>query len=367
MKNSTINFMSKDDDLDRLIEILPKPIQTPIRSHPNKNSLVEIIMDLGRLPEARFLTHPEYISNKVISWQDLDYSIKRLSKFTDDNRAGIERTLHRISCIRNRQGLVIGLTCRVGRAMFGTINGIRDLLESGKSFLILGCPGVGKTTMVREIARVLANELEKRVVIIDTSNEIAGDSDVPHIGIGRARRMQVSRTDFQHRVMIEAVENHMPEVIIIDEIGTELESLAAKTIAERGVQLIGTAHGNSLGNLVKNPILADLVGGVQHVIISDEEARRRGTQKSILERKGPPVFHSALELSERFCWVVHDKVDNSVDLLLQGLDPHSQIRRFDPGSRLSIMTNKVEMSSSNSKEKPQKSNKNWRKNSRPLL
>nr|YP_009674942.1 conserved hypothetical plastid protein Ycf45 [Rhizochromulina marina]QDH81793.1 conserved hypothetical plastid protein Ycf45 [Rhizochromulina marina] len=356
--------MSTDEDLDRLIEILPKSIQHIIETHQYKQSLVEIVMDLGRRPEARFLTHPEYLSAKLISWQDLDYSTKRLSKFTDDNRAGIERTLHRISCIRNRQGLVIGLTCRVGRAMYGTINGIRDLLESGKSFLILGCPGVGKTTMVREIARVLANEMEKRVVIIDTSNEIAGDSDVPHFGIGRARRMQVSRTDLQHKVMIEAVENHMPEVIIIDEIGTELESSAAKTIAERGVQLIGTAHGNSLGSLVKNPVLSDLVGGVQHVIISDEEARRRGTQKSILERKGPPVFYSALELNDRFCWIVHEHVDRSVDMLLQGLEPRFQIRRFDPESRLSISLQKVDSSSTSSKGKAMKSNKNWRKNSR---
>ena len=261
------------EDLERLIDILPKSIQKTIHTHTQKDTLVEIVMDLGRRPEARFPSHPEYLSPKPITWQDLDYSVKRLSKFTDDNRAGIERTLHRISCIRNRQGLIIGLTCRVGRAMYGTINIIRDLLESKQSILILGRPGVGKTTMVREIARVLANEMEKRVVIIDTSNEIAGDSDVPHIGIGRARRMQVSRTDLQHKIMIEAVENHMPEVIIIDEIGTELEAIAAQTIAERGVQLIGTAHGNYLGSLIKNPTLSDLVGGIQYVTLSDEEAR----------------------------------------------------------------------------------------------
>lgn len=356
--------MVRDSDLERLIDILPKSIQNSLKIHSNKDNLVEIVMDLGRRPEARFVTHHEYLSHRLISWQDLDYAIKRLSKFTDDNRAGIERTLHRISCIRNRQGLIIGLTCRVGRVMYGTINGIRDLLESEKSFLILGCPGVGKTTMVREIARVLANEMDKRVVIIDTSNEIAGDSDVPHFGIGRARRMQVARTDLQHNVMIEAVENHMPEVIIIDEIGTELESLAAKTIAERGVQLIGTAHGNSLGNLVKNPILSDLVGGVQHVIISDEEARRRGTQKSILERKGPPVFNSALELNERFCWVVHERVDQSVDLLLQGFEPRFQVRRFEQVGRHSISVQNTTKDLDYQKNKSTKSNKNWRKSTR---
>ena len=318
-----------EQDLDRLIRILPKSIQQSINEHPDKDILIEIVMDLGRRPEARFPTHPEYLSQQVITWQDLDYSIKRLSRFADDNRAGIERTLHRISCIRNRQGLVIGLTCRVGRAMYGTINSIRDLLESGKSLLILGKPGVGKTTMVREIARVLANEMEKRVVIIDTSNEIAGDSDVPHVGIGRARRMQVSRTDLQHKVMIEAAENHMPEVIIIDEIGTELEAKAAQTITERGVQLIGTAHGNYLGSLVKNPTLSDLVGGIQYVTLSDEEARRRGTQKSILERKGPAAFNFALEINERLVWTIHERVEESVDMILQGLDPKLQVRNFN--------------------------------------
>jgi stage III sporulation protein SpoIIIAA len=350
-----------EQDLDRLIRILPKSIQQSINEHPDKDILIEIVMDLGRRPEARFPTHPEYLSQQVITWQDLDYSIKRLSRFADDNRAGIERTLHRISCIRNRQGLVIGLTCRVGRAMYGTINSIRDLLESGKSLLILGKPGVGKTTMVREIARVLANEMEKRVVIIDTSNEIAGDSDIPHVGIGRARRMQVSRTDLQHKVMIEAVENHMPEVIIIDEIGTELEAKAAQTITERGVQLIGTAHGNYLGSLVKNPTLSDLVGGIQYVTLSDEEARRRGTQKSILERKGPAAFNFALEINERLVWTIHERVEESVDMILQGLDPKLQVRNFNIEGQFKIYLKKPDLFDKFNTNTLTKSNKLWRR------
>ena len=310
--------MRINEDLACLIDILPKSLQDTIRQHPEKDTLIEIVMDLGRRPEARFPTHPEYLSPNVITWQDLDYSVKRLSKFADDNRAGIERTLHRISCIRNRQGQIVGLTCRVGRAMCGTINIIRDLLESGKSILILGRPGVGKTTMVREIARVIANEMEKRVVIIDTSNEIAGNSDIPHVGIGRARRMQVSHTDLQHKVMIEAVENHMPEIIIIDEIGTELEAAAARTIAERGVQLVGTAHGNALENLIKNPTITDLIGGIQYVTLGDEEAKRRSSSKSILERKAPPTFEVAVEIHDAKTWVIHENIEQSVDLLLQG-------------------------------------------------
>jgi len=318
--------MSVDEDLDKLLETLPSFLNNHITNYSSKDKIIEIVMDLGRRPEARFSTGPEYLSQKIISWQDLEYTTKRISKFSNENRAGIERTLHRISCIRNRQFLITGLTCRVGRAIFGTICLIRDLLESGQSILILGKPGVGKTTIIREIARVLSDEMEKRVIIVDTSNEIAGDSDIPHPGIGRARRMQVSQTDLQHHVMIEAVENHMPQVIIIDEIGTELEALAARTIAEKGVQLVGTTHGNCLENVIKNPPLTDLIGGIQYVTLSDEEAKRRKTQKSILERKGYPAFQIAIEINEQNCWTIHENVQESIDLLLRGTFSVNQTR-----------------------------------------
>ena len=306
------------DDLNKLLEILPDFVRIPLEQDKNRKALIEIVMDLGRRPEARFPHGPKYLSNKTISWQDLDFCIRKIGNFSSDNRSGIERTLHRISSIRNRKGTIVGLTFRVGRAIFGTINIVRDLLEKRESLLLLGRPGVGKTTAIREIARILADEMERRVVIIDTSNEIAGDGDIPHPAIGRARRMQVSRPELQHQVMIEAVENHMPEVIIIDEIGTELEALAARTIAERGVQLVGTAHGNYLDSLIKNPILSDLVGGIQYVTLGDDEAKRRGTQKSILERKAAPAFQVAIEIHERDKWIVHECVDEAVDQLLQG-------------------------------------------------
>ena len=318
--------MTDNEDLDKLLENLPFFIQENLNNHSNKDKLIEIVIDLGRRPEARFDTGSEYLSQKIISWQDIDYITKRISRYSNDNRAGIERTLHRISCIRNRQSIISGLTCRVGRAIFGTISIIRDLLESGQSILILGRPGVGKTTIIREIARVLSDEMEKRVIIIDTSNEIAGDTDIPHSGIGRARRMQVSKTELQHQVMIEAVENHMPEVIIIDEIGTELEALAARTIAEKGVQLVGTTHGNCLENLIKNPPLADLIGGIQYVTLSDEEAKRRGTQKSILERKAYPAFQIAIEINEPNSWTIHEEIKDSIDLLLRENYSVTQIR-----------------------------------------
>jgi stage III sporulation protein SpoIIIAA len=332
--------MSVNNDLKKLIDSLPFFLQENLSQHPNKDKLIEIVLDLGRRPEARFISGPEYLSQKIISWQDIDYLTKRVSKFSNENRAGIERTLHRISCIRNRQFLINGLTCRVGRAVFGTISVVRDLLESKKSILILGKPGVGKTTVIREIARVLADEMEKRVIIVDTSNEIAGDSDIPHSGIGRARRMQVSKTELQHQVMLEAVENHMPQVIIIDEIGTELEVLAARTIAEKGVQLVGTTHGNCLENLIKNPPLTDLIGGIQYVTLSDDEAKRRGTQKSILERKAYPSFEVIIEINQQNSWTIHEDVKNSVDLFLRGNFIIGQIRQFSLAEKIKIKSKK---------------------------
>jgi stage III sporulation protein SpoIIIAA len=337
--------MDSTSDLEKLIENLPFFLQKYLNRHNSKDQLLEIVLDLGRRPEARFLYGPEYISQKIISWQDIDFVVKRISKFSNENRAGIERTLHRISCIRNRQFLINGLTCRIGRAMFGTISVIRDLLEYEKSILILGKPGVGKTTIIREIGRVLADEMEKRVIIIDTSNEIGGDSDISHSGIGRARRMQVPNADLQHQIMIEAIENHMPQVIIIDEIGTDLEVLAARTIAEKGVQLIGTTHGNCLENLIKNPPLADLIGGIQYVTLSDDEAKRRGTQKSILERKGYPAFEIIVEINTSKSWTIHEDVKTSVDLLLRNNFGINQLRQFLLADIIQIKCQSVQNSS----------------------
>ena len=355
--------MNVNDDLEKLIENLPFFLQEQLNQHSDKDQLIEIVLDLGRRPEARFVTGPQYLSQKIISWQDIDYTTKRISKFSNENRAGIERTLHRISCIRNRQFLINGLTCRVGRAVFGIISVVRDLLESEKSILILGKPGVGKTTIIREIARVLADEMQKRVIIIDTANEIAGDSDIPHPGIGRARRMQVAKTEFQHQVMIEAVENHMPQVIIVDEIGTELEVLAARTIAEKGVQLVGTTHGNCLENLIKNPPLVDLIGGIQYVTLSDDEAKRRGTQKSILERKAYPAFEIIIEINHQNSWTIHEDVNKAVDLFLRGNFGVRQVRKFHLTEKIKIKYPKAQNSLINSSNNLNNSflrrNKNW--------
>ena len=306
------------DDLEALLATLPPGIHDAVNRLENRSELLEIVMDLGRFAEGRFPEGEVILSTEPITSADLEYVVERIGEFGDDNRAGIERTLHRISALRNRKGKVVGLTCRIGRAVLGSIALIRDIVEQGQSILILGRPGVGKTTLLREIARVLADEANKRVVVVDTSNEIAGDGDIPHHGIGRARRMQVARTAEQHAVMIEAVENHMPQVIVIDEIGTELEAVAARTIAERGVQLVATAHGNSLGNLLVNPTLSDLVGGIQTVTLGDEEARRRHTQKSILERKAPPTFDVVVEQQSWQELIVHRDVAETVDSMLRG-------------------------------------------------
>jgi len=317
------------DDLDALLSILPPHIYQPLCQQENTSELLEVILDLGRSPEARFPQREVVLNPQEVTESDIEYVVSRISSFGDDNRAGIERTLHRISAIRNRKGRIVGLTCRVGRAVFGTIKVIEDLIQSGKSVLLLGRPGVGKTTMLREVARVLADDFNKRVIIVDTSNEIAGDGDIPHPAIGHARRMQVTTPTQQHAVMIEAVENHMPEVIVIDEIGTELEAQAARTIAERGVQLVGTAHGNTLDNLMMNPTLADLIGGIQTVTLGDEEAKRRGTQKSILERTSPPTFDIVVEIQDWDKVAIHPDVGEAVDAILRGQPSATEIRWLD--------------------------------------
>jgi len=320
------------DDLHALLAALPPEIVGALEKLSPDRDLIEVIMDLGRRPEARFGGGGEQVllEREVVD-DDIQYVVDHIGSFGEDNRAGIERTLHRISALRNRSGKTVGLTCRIGRAVFGTIEIIEDFVESGKSILIMGRPGIGKTTMLREAARVLADDFDKRVVVVDTSNEIAGDGDIPHPGIGRARRMQVPTPAQQHHVMIEAVENHMPEVIVIDEIGTELEAAAARTIAERGVQLIGTAHGNNLDNLMLNPTLSDLIGGIQSVTLGDEEARRRRTQKSVLERKAPPTFDVIIEIQDRDRVMVHGDVADTVDALLRGDPVAPELRWRDEG------------------------------------
>jgi stage III sporulation protein SpoIIIAA len=332
LKRFMLEHQKITDDLDLLLGILPPHIAETLHELDDSDNLLEVVMDLGRLPKARFVQREATLSDQEITYEDLQAITQAISEFDADNRAGIERTLHRISAIRNRHGDVIGLTLRIGRAVYGTSDIIQDLIESGASILILGRPGVGKTTILREAARILAESA--RVIIVDTSNEIGGDGDVPHPAIGAARRMQVAKPSLQHEVMIEAVENHNPEVIVIDEIGRELEAQAARTIAERGVQLIGTAHGNTLENLLLNPTLSDLVGGIESVTLSDEEARRRGTQKTVLERRAPATFDVLVEIQERNRIAVQSDVSAAVDALLRGYPLPPEIRYRDDENKI---------------------------------
>ncbi len=325
------------DNLDALFEVLPPSIVTTLNQINRFNELIEVVMDLGRAPESRYasVTNAEQIlRTEEVTTEDIDYVLQRITVFDEDNRAGIARTLHRISGIKNRRDAVVGLTCRVGRAVYGTIGIIEDIITSGKSILLLGRPGIGKTTMLREAARVLAET--KRVVIVDTSNEIGGDGDIPHPAVGRARRMQVATPNRQHEVMIEAVENHTPQVIVIDEIGRLQEAEAARTIAERGVQLIGTAHGQTLENLMANPTLSDLIGGIESVTLSDEEARRRGTQKTVLERRSPPTFDVLIEIQDRHRLLVHMDVSDAVDRILRGKQATTELRAYDADGNVQI-------------------------------
>jgi stage III sporulation protein SpoIIIAA len=320
------------DDLDAMLSVLPEDIRTALQRIGRRDELLEVILDVGRVPTSRYTNGEVVLRDTEVTPAEVQYVVERVGEFDADNRAGIARTLHRIAAIRNRKGDVVGLTCRVGRAVYGTIAIIQEIIENGKSALLLGRPGVGKTTMLREAARVLAEK--KRVIVVDTSNEIGGDGDIPHPAVGRARRMQVEMPSLQHEVMIEAVENHNPEVIIIDEIGRELEALAARTIAERGVQLIATAHGNTLDNLLLNPTLSDLVGGIESVTLSDEEARRRRTQKTILERRAPPTFDVLIEIQDRQQLLIHHSIAESVDGLLRGHPPHAELRYRDSGGEI---------------------------------
>lgn len=323
------NNLQLQNDLERLLLIMPLKVV----SHLTKEELsdvIEIVLDIGRPAEIRHAGGKiDKLGNELINDDDINFVTSHLQEFTHDNRSGIPGTLHRISAIRNRQGKIVGLTCRIGRVVTGTIACIKDICIQGKSILFLGRPGVGKTTKLREISRLVADELGKRVVIVDTSNEIAGDGDTPHPAIGAARRMQVPQPEFQKDIMIEAVENHTPEVIVVDEIGTEAEAQAARTIAERGVMLIATAHGNSLESLIKNPTLSDLVGGIQSVTLGDDEAKRRASQKTVLEREKQPTFDIVIEIIDRNTLAVYKNTSEAVDYILRGWPIRPELRKVE--------------------------------------
>lgn len=333
----------RKDDVEEVIKLLPKNFQDELKKH-DLTKLIEVVFDLGRIPQGHFSKNKVIIlGEKSVTTQMIHDVCSQIGDFNRNNRAGLEGTLHRISCIRNKKDEIIGLTMRIGRSITGTIEIIKDYLKQDKSLLLLGPPGVGKTTMLREISQHLSTEREKRVVVIDTSNEIAGDGDIPHAAIGRARRMQLPVDKKQHDVMIEAVENHTPQVIVIDEIGTQAEADAANTIAERGVVLVATAHGISLENVIQNPLLSDLVGGIETVTIGDEEAKRRGTNKSILERASNPTFDICVEIIDKYTVNVHKNVATSVDAILAGKAIPPELRKRDKDTDMVTILEKADI------------------------
>ncbi|KAG2447382.1 hypothetical protein HYH02_007710 [Chlamydomonas schloesseri] len=281
--------------------------------------------------------------------------------FGSDNRCCVPGSLHRISAMRDNAGRIYGLTYRVGRHTPGDALLLADLLaglatgehrvvaapadavaaaagaagaaaaaegpaatlqplEAAGSLLLVGRPGSGKTTVLRDVARLLADDLDRRVVVVDTSNEIAGDDRTPHPCIGSARRMMVPRRELLWRVMLEAVQNHGPEVLVVDELSTEEEVAAARSIAQRGVMLVATTHGPSLKSLLRNHTLAPLLGGIEAVTIGDVAARETNSgSKTRLERKDMPTFAAVVEVKPGGRLLVHPDAAESVDLLLPSL------------------------------------------------
>jgi len=312
------------EELDALFNILPTAIASAIRERP-ADSLVDIVLDLGRVPkvhveeetkDGRRRIKAHALPLPLVTEVDIQTVLGGIGTLSADNRAGIPHTLHRVSALRARDGSVIGFTMRVGRVVYGSLKLMGDIVSSGKSVLLVGAPGVGKTTVLREMARVLSDEYHKRVMVVDTSNEIAGDARIPHSGIGSARRIEVPTPNKQALVMLEAVQNHTPEVIIVDEIGSRDEVVSMQAIAHRGVRLVATVHGTSLWQVVNNPSVCALIGGVHPVILSDAEAKLRESKKTVMQRQHPPVYDVAIEITSRSSWVVYPDVAVAVDNML---------------------------------------------------
>ena len=325
--NEALIKFAKTYEQEAFLNIFPADLLSSLKKLNSYDEMIEVVLDLGRPPEVRYHKGIVKLAERLVTQADLQAVIKKVGIFDRDNRGGIEKTLHRISAIYNRKNEIVGLTCRVGRALYGKIDIIKDLVEKGASILVLGRPGIGKTTLLREIARYSSDVAKKRVIIVDSNNEIGGDGDVPHPGVGTSRRMQVPLNKEQYDIMIEAVENHNPEVIVVDEIGRMEEAVACRTISERGVTLIGTAHGCSLTNLITNHTLVDLIGGIQVVTLSDEEAKHRGTQKTVSERKAFPSFDTLIEMDEPDLLKIYRNLAEVVDKLLRGFEVFPEIRR----------------------------------------
>jgi len=300
---------SGDADLKRLLVILPPRIREALaRATRPGGEIVELALDLGRPLVARFNAGHVIIDPLPFSQPELEAIVGQVGTFRRNNRAGIDGTLHRISLIRDRFRTPVGLTIRIGRHLTGVAEGIRDvLLEERQSLLLVGSPGVGKTTLLRDCARLLSERLGPAVVVVDSHNEIGGDGKIPHPAIGAARRLQVPDGCDQHEIMREAVRNHYPEVVIIDEVTTRQEADVARTIARRGVRLIATAHGETLADVVHNPELCWLVGGAIETVL------HAGAASTPCQRAEPPTMEMAVELTRDRTLALYRRVNQAVD------------------------------------------------------
>ncbi len=323
-----IGYNNKDS-IATLFDIFPAKIVKLLQNIDNEK-LIEVICDIDRPLIARYLDGSEIELAYTITAKDLQaISTNRLlTAFTANNRCGIDKTLHRIACIRGKDGQsILGLTIRIGRILTPQIDLIADIIDTGESVLFLGKPAAGKTTKLRECADYLSTEGGKRVIIIDSCNEIGGEGNVPHFAVGRARRMPIPQGKKQYEIMLEAVESHNPQVLIIDEISTREEAMACKTIGERGIQLLASAHGERIENLIKNPAINTIIGGAASVTVGDKEASKTGN-KVVLKREFMPVFSHIIELTSYKEVQIHSNLEKAVDMFFNG-------SKFNPEVRIS--------------------------------
>ncbi|EPY22109.1 R3H domain-containing protein [Strigomonas culicis] len=308
-------------ETQHLLSLLPAALREALVQHPDfaLSTVEEFFVHVGQDVEVR--GDDWVVRLPPPSLDDLHQLLARVGRFGADGRGCVPGTAHRVSVWRGRRGESLGVTLRVGRYVPNAAKALLPLALQG-SVLILSKAGKGKTTLLRDLSSSLAHEASMpRVTVVDTSNEIGGDGPLPMAFLGRCRRLQVARREDQGRSMIEVIQNHSPEFLVVDELANAEEADAAWSIAQRGVNLVGTCHGERLADLLQNRALNLLVGGAAHAFLSNEERRLRNkTKKTILERPHVSPFDFVVELHTRSKGHLYHDVNRAVDLLLDGQD-----------------------------------------------